>query len=302
MEDAVNTETNIFGVLRSNRYRKGRFATNELEVNARVEKPTNNLPYQLSEQIDRLERQLRLTAGYPITDDAESPNSFVTGAGLQELGMGATRIVSEYHTILKWAWQDLDAVRLAWDEKYYGPQTKSMFGEQDGVPFDEKYTPNVDINGRRRTRREYGMMASWDDSTKIVGGIQLFTNEIIDDETFQENLTGLRNLPKIRNRIVRKKAENALLAGLAERHAQQDPAASLALVKIMLKPETIDEELTKLFTPEEPQMSPEEQAMVAKPAPLDIPAQAPPVLTALSRLESGGESFGGSQVVNVRRT
>ena len=30
------------------------------------------MPYQLFQQIDRLERQLRLVGGYPVTDDAQS--------------------------------------------------------------------------------------------------------------------------------------------------------------------------------------------------------------------------------------
>ena len=81
MEDSVFTETNISGELESGQYRKGRFAVNYLAPGTQVSKPANNIPYQLFQQVDRLERQLRLVGGYPVTDDAQSPASVATGAG-----------------------------------------------------------------------------------------------------------------------------------------------------------------------------------------------------------------------------
>ena len=69
MEDAVFTETNIVGEIESGKYRKGRFAVNYLAPGSSVSKPVNNLPYQLFQQVDRLERHLRLGAAYPVSDD-----------------------------------------------------------------------------------------------------------------------------------------------------------------------------------------------------------------------------------------
>ena len=56
MEDAVFTETNIVGEIESGKYRKGRFAVNYLTPGSQVSKPVNNLPYQLFQQVDRLEK------------------------------------------------------------------------------------------------------------------------------------------------------------------------------------------------------------------------------------------------------
>ena len=81
MEDAVFTETNVTGELESGQYRKGRFAINYLTPGSQVSKPVSNLPYQLFEMIGRIERQLRVVAGYPVQDDSISPNSFITGRG-----------------------------------------------------------------------------------------------------------------------------------------------------------------------------------------------------------------------------
>ena len=62
MEDAVFTETNITGEIESGKYRKGRGAVNYFAPGSTVSKPVNNLPYQLFQQVDRLERHLRLGA------------------------------------------------------------------------------------------------------------------------------------------------------------------------------------------------------------------------------------------------
>jgi len=115
MEDSVFTETNISGEIESGQYRKGRFAVNYLAPGTQVSKPMNNIPYQLFQQIDRLERQLRLVGGYPVTDDAQSPNSFVTGAGLQELNGAMSLMINEYREILKHAIVEMDAKRLEMD-------------------------------------------------------------------------------------------------------------------------------------------------------------------------------------------
>ena len=103
MEDAVFTETNISGELESGQYRKGRFAVNYLAPGTQVSKPASNVPYQIFQQIDRVERQLRVGGAYPVTDDAQSPLSFATGRGLEELGASMSlmiRAVSYTHLTL----------------------------------------------------------------------------------------------------------------------------------------------------------------------------------------------------------
>ena len=115
MEDSVFTETNISGEIESGQYRKGRFAVNYLAPGTQVSKPMNNMPYQLFQQIDRLERQLRMVGGYPVTDDSQSPNSFVTGAGLSELNSTMSLMINEYREIIKHGLQQMDAKRLELD-------------------------------------------------------------------------------------------------------------------------------------------------------------------------------------------
>jgi len=265
MEDSVFTETNISGEIESGQYRKGRFAVNYLAPGTQVSKPMNNMPYQLFQQIDRLERQLRMVGGYPVTDDSQSPNSFVTGAGLSELNSTMSLMISEYRDIIKSAVTQMDAKRLEMDvilSYSQGITKKPMAGYLNGSAFAENYQPLNDIGGDFKTRRIYGVMAGFDEPQKIVTGLQLLQAGVIDVETLQDNIDGLENIAKVQERIRKSKAEQVLFDSILARSAQGDPAATMAAIAIYEYPSAITEIMKQFYTPQEPQMSPEEEMMI----------------------------------------
>jgi len=301
-EDAVFRETNVVGEIASGTYERGRFATNYFVPGSRIEKPPQDSNFQLFNQIDRLERQLRIGTNYSVIDDAESPNSFITGQGSDRLQSAGDANVAEYQLAFRHALEMVDAKRLEWDEKMDPNTTKPLTVNIRGKATTEKYTPRKDIAGNYRTRRVYGVMASWDEPLKIVSGLQLVQGEVIDIETMQENMHGLENLPKIRERIRKSKSEAGLFAMLQQQAAEQDPAARMALIEIFQTPQNMETILTKFFTAKEPELSPEEQMMMAGGGPGGPgPNLGPPptVTTALSRLESGGSAEGGIQTVGT---
>jgi len=265
MEDSVFTETNISGEIESGQYRKGRFAVNYLAPGTQVSKPMNNIPYQLFQQVDRLERQLRMVGGYPVTDDSQSPNSFVTGAGLSELNSTMSLMISEYRDIVKNALVQMDAKRLELDVILSYTQDvskKPMAGFLNGSAFSENYTPLQDIGGDFKTRRIYGVMAGFDEPQKIVTGLQLLQAGVIDVETLQDNIDGLENIAKVQERIRKNKAEQVLFDSILARSAQGDPAATMAAIAIYEYPTAITDIMKQFYTPQDPQMSPEEEAMI----------------------------------------
>ena len=281
MEDAVFTETNISGELESGQYRKGRFAVNYLSPGTQVSKPQNNMPYQLFQQVDRLERQLRLVGGYPVTDDAQSPNSFVTGAGLQELNGAMSLMINEYREIIKNAIVEMDAKRLEMDVVLAyttGVTKKPMIGYINGSAFSENYQPLKDIGGDLRTRRIYGVMAGFDEPQKIVTGLQLLQAGVIDTETLQDNIDGLENIQKVQERIRKNKAEGVLFDSILARSAQGDPQATMAAIAIYEQPNAITDIMKQFYTPEEPGMTPEQEAMIQQQmlGGQGLPPQAPP--------------------------
>ena len=285
MEDAVFTETNIVGEIESGKYRKGRFAVNYLAPGSSVSKPVNNLPYQLFQQVDRLERHLRLGAAYPVSDDGQSPNAFVTGRGLEELGQSASLHVREYQSVLADALQELDAKRLEYDEAMFPGVRKPIAGFHKGTAYRETYVPTTDIKEYYTTRRVYGVMAGFDEPQKIITGLQLKQQGIIDTQTLQENMDGLDNISKIQNRINSEKAETVLFESLMAQAAQGNPKATLAAIEIRKNPQKMSDILDKFYTPEGDELSEEEQQLVDEAqAPQQIPQGVPDIATVLAGL------------------
>jgi len=262
MEDAVFTETNIVGEIESGQYRKGRNAINYLTPGSQIVKPVTNLPYQLFEAVGRLERQLRVVAGYPVQDDAISPNSFVTGRGLEELESGVGAMVTEYHTILEYALQEIDSKRLELDEVLFGNKRKPLTGTYKGASFSENYTPSTDIDKNYSTRRKYGAMASFDAPNKIITGLQLMQAGVIDKETMQQEMDGLENITHINERITKQKSEEIMDQMLIQASQQGDKTAMAAVVEIYNNPKQKGSILEKYFTAQGEEPSPQEQAML----------------------------------------
>ena len=262
MEDAVFTETNISGEIESGQYRKGRFAVNYLAPGTQVSKPASNVPYQIFQQIDRIERQLRVGGSYPVSDDSQSPLSFATGRGLEELGASMSLMIREYHTVMADAIEMIDAKRLEWDEKMYGGSTKDLSGYYSNQFFSEKYDPNKDIQGAYKTRRVYGAMAGYDEPQKIVTGLQLLQAGIIDTQTLQENLDGLDNLTMVNSRITKEKADKVLFDTLLAQAQQGDSKATMAIVQIRKNPDNMQGILDKFFTAEESEIPSAEQELL----------------------------------------
>ena len=262
MEDAVFTETNIIGEIESGQYRKGRFAVNYLAPGTQVSKPASNVPYQIFQQIDRIERQLRVGGSYPVSDDSQSPLSFATGRGLEELGASMSLMIREYHTVMADAIEMIDSKRLEWDQKMYGGKAKDLSGYYNNQFFSEKYDPAKDIQGAYKTRRVYGAMAGYDEPQKIVTGLQLLQAGIIDTQTLQENLDGLDNLTTVNSRITKEKAEKVLFDSLLAQAQQGDPKATMAVIQIRKQPDDMQSILDKFYTAEEPAIPEAEQELL----------------------------------------
>ena len=124
---------------------------------------------------------------------------------------------------------------------------------------------------------------------------------ILDTETVQENIDGLENLTLVNERIAAEKAEETLFARLAM-ESEQNPAANAAMVEIMETPKDKIKILKTYFTPQDPEMSPEQQAMMAQAglpaagAPgAEPPGPPEPVSTVMSRVETGRQAEAGIQ-------
>ncbi len=276
VEDSTFRETNIIGEMDGKTYKRGRFAVNTFEPGTRIEKPTSDQLQQTWQAINILERQFRIVAGYDVAQDGQSPNSFATGQGIKELGSSADQNVREYQTAIKYSIELVDRKRLEWEEAMHGEEKKQVYWFEGAKQNEETYVASKDIGGDYRTKRIYGAMATFDENSKIIAGLQLLQARVMDRRTLQENLDGIENVSLINERIDQDQAKEMLIQSLGQRAAQGDPSADMALIEILANPSSTVETLQKLFTPQEPQMSPAEAAMAAGQGQPGLPPGMPP--------------------------
>jgi hypothetical protein len=301
-EDSTFRPTNIIGELESGSYDMGRGAINMFREGTRIERPTAEMPQHMMQQVQVLERQIRIGANYSVQEDGQAASGWTTGKGAAALRGAANNNIREYHVVMSNALKELDVRRLEMAEIYWAGKKKKYY-TVGGLP--RTFDPGTRINGDYRTRRVYGAMATWDDQEKIIIGMQLKTAGVLDTETLQENIDGLKNLGQVNMRIQKERATEVLFARLEQR-SEEDPKADAALVEIVDKPQNATKILLKYFTPQEPEMSPEEQMAMAQmmgqgqgmgggpQGPMG--GQPPPVGTVMGRI-MGGQAEGGVQQV-----
>lgn len=296
VEDSTFRETNIIGEMVGKTYKRGRFAVNKFEPGTRIEKPTSDQLQQTWQAINILERQFRVVSGYPVSEDGQSPNSFATGAGISELRQGANDNIREYQKVIRKGTEKVDQKRLEWEYRMHPSARKRIYYFQGSRHQSEEYTPKKDIAGDYRTKRIYGAMATFDENSKIIAGLQLLQARVMDRRTLQENLDGLENVSLINERIDSDQAKEMLIGALGQRSAERDPAADAALLEIMNNPGGTKDTLEDILTPEEePMMDPAAMAMAGGAPPEGFEGGPPPgVQTILSQMESPG---GGAMTV-----
>jgi hypothetical protein len=286
MEEAAFAPLFVFGRMDAP-VRKGRDAVNHVE-GGDAKYVTQNVPYQMFQEIDRLDRHFRTTTGYSQQADGQSPISFVTGEGLEELGSSLTRQVERTQLSIGDGKVELNAIRLEMDEAIWGGSTRPMYGS------GEEYDPGKDIDGQYASAVNYGLMSGWDDARKLVGGLQLLAAGAIDLTTLQEEIRGLDNIPLIQERGRKDKAQNVLFEGLLAAAQQGDPAAIQAALSI-----SEDGDVAKAV--EEFYAPPEEEELQPGLDPALAAAggeQSPDISQVLSRLTQAGAAQGGAQTIS----
>jgi hypothetical protein len=295
--DSVFRETNVIGDIINQQYERGRNAVNYFTPGTRVERPGADVAFQVFQQIDRLERQLRITQNYPVSSDGISPMSYTTGAGVQELGAAASKNAKEYQKILRHTLEALDFKQLEWDEAMYPDDEKPLECTIGGETTVETYTPRKHIKGKYRTRRVFGVMAGWDEPNKIISGLQLMQANIIDRETMQENIDGLENVPKVNARIEQQDAVDRLYELLSQEALAGDPKAKAVLVEIAMGGDR-EKALQKYYRPEGEGETPDEAELMAamggmpQGPPQGELGPPPDVQTAMAMLGTGGAEAG----------
>lgn len=302
IEDVVMAETNIFGSPPAGGgYKRGRNAVNVFQQGTSVAKTNSAVPFEAFQQIQQLERQLRLAANHSEQEDGQAGTGWSTGKGLEQLAGSAGLEVQEYLLSMRYCLQELDSLRLEADEAACDVD-KMMYGIRGGAPFAESYKPSADIKGDYRTRRVYGAMAGFDDASKIVTGLQLLQARVIDTETFMEQIDGLENHERIQERVQTEQVKTMLMSAL-EAQASQGGQAAIEAAIGMLPAGDMRKVFEAVFTPPpDPNAAPPAGGLPGAPpgAPAAAGAAAPgpqDVTSIMSKLSSSGAQSGSARTV-----
>lgn len=255
LERGINAETVVIGQMAAGQYSTGPGAINHMLQGSDVKKMNDRIPFEALQILERMESQVRAMATYPVTDDGISPNSFVTGLGLEELGSSVSEEVSEYHMIVGDGLENFDYKRFEAAEELMKGRSYQMWGEVKGSSYMERYRPDTDINGERITKRSYGLMGAWDDQNKLVVGMGLTQNEIFSKEFFRDNIEGIGETEKIKDQLHQERVHNVLMQMLMT--AVSDPASPQyqASIEALIEqlPEGDEKELFKRLFMQEPE-------------------------------------------------
>lgn len=310
----VAQPTNLFtgpGGALSGPYKQGFNKVNIFDPNARVEIPRGSAQFQAWQQLDRLERQMRIEGQAPLQDSGESPMSFVTGRGMNALTERVERTVREYQRVFKAGLQRLDAKRLEYDERSWPDISKPMQGVRQGAAFSETYKPSTHIRGNFRTRREYGAMASVDEAVRL-NGLALMQQLGWTSAKWSRTQLDELGIPdtQMEEQIRHERAEEAfqqmlLMAVNNPEHPEHMRALQLVVESL---PQGRTRDLAeKWLTERGEELAEAEEAMLGMgqptPAPQDVLAAlaggggAGPDPVTLARVTQGGEAQGGTQLV-----
>ena len=304
IHDDVHAPYFIIGELLSGPLQRGRFGNNEVSQGGAVQRGTQSNVFPAQNQTSVLDRQLRTVVGYPNIDDTVSPTSFATGAGMEELRSdGVDNIVDEYRDITARAVAAVDTLRLQWDEQLYPDEERTLMTSVEGESRVLTYTPGADINGAVMTRREFGPMVGWGDTTKILAGGSLLDRGAIDLQTYQEGIHRIPAINRMNERNRSDEMEQGQKAILVNDAQNGNPAAEQAMNEIRNRPQDFGKILDTYF---EQKAAAAQQALQAQQAQAAAagagapgPGGAPSVGGALARAAAQGAPPQGAPAEGV---
>jgi len=201
-----------------------------LDTNARVQQIAYNSSFQFLQEIDRLERAIRVGGSFPSQFSGETPSTLATGKGNQLL-ISATvdEGVKERQEILAGAYRRLFEKAVKIDKAGYWSRTKAktIISTEKGKTDLIKYVPSELPEGT--TRIEYGLLSATDSAlaTNILG--QLLGEEILSEDGVREKHPFVDDPALEKERISLQRIDKALTAGLQQLAALPEEQGGLPL-------------------------------------------------------------------------
>jgi hypothetical protein len=255
-----------------------------------------------------LDQELRQGSRYPEARNGSVDGSVVTGRGVQALMSGFDTQVRTGQAMFAHALTRLARKCFMVDEALFGAVSKTLRGNQQGTPYEIKYTPSKDIKGDFTVDVQYGLMAGLDPNRALVFGLQARGDRLISREFLMEQMPFALNPMEEETKINKEEMRDALkqaVAGYVQAipvlaQSGQDPAQIIQKVAMIIdglnKGRQIEDVVAEAFEPAEPQGTPETPAAEGVESPDGMtggqPGQAPPGGGAPAGMDESGRLQG----------
>jgi hypothetical protein len=216
-----------------------------------------------------LDQEMRTGARYPEGRSGNVDASIITGKGVQALMGGFDTQVKTAQQILSDALQDVIELCFTMDEKMWPNLTKTVQVQDNGTPYEVRYTPAKDIKGQHSCNVRYGLMAGLDPNRALIFGLQARGDKLISRDFLRRELPWSMNVSEEEQRVDTEQMRDALAQAMAG-YAQAIPAfaaqgmdpsdAVLKMAQVIegrQKGKAIEDLVTTIFAPKLPESTPE---------------------------------------------
>lgn len=293
-ERGVFPRTFIAGEVRGDIINEGPDSTTQLEQGASVSTQTYNSSFQFMQEIDRIERDIRIGGNFPAQLSGETPSTLATGRGNQML-IGATidEGVKETQKILAESYRILFDKAVLLDQAGYwsADAPKSIWVSQRGQSDVLTYTPAKLKPGV--TRVEFGLLSSADAAQVTVMLGQMSGMGVLSEDGARERHPFVDDPLLEKERITLQHIDRSLLGSIEQQVAQGilDPRAVTRIKKAIVAGKSLEDAIEAAIP--EAQAAGELAGPAAPPGAMGpqqmaAPPGKPGIQEILSRLTSGG--------------
>ena len=168
------------------------------------------------DNLERLTEAIHVGGRWPKSRPGQIDQAIASGKFLEASAGMMNTAIRTYHMILARSLEQALRMCFAIDVKFF-PGEKTAAGTLRSQEFLEEYhTDNIDLD--HRVKVDYGLGFGREPSQSAVLAIQYSANDLISDETVQENIEGLSDLSGERAKIdvetFRKMAQAKILEGV----------------------------------------------------------------------------------------
>jgi len=211
-----------------------------------------------------LDMEARQAMRSPEARSGSMNASIITGKGVEALMGGFDTVISTGQSVGREALQRAISLCFEMDEKLWPNEARTVSGVVQGTPFEETYTPSMDIAGSYTVDVSYGFAAGTDPARAIVAMLQLRGDQLLSRDFVQRQLPMELDVAELQVQIDTEQFNDALKQGvmaymqsilpMAQQGAGDPVDALMKISKLMKEREKgtpIADAVLKVFKPKE---------------------------------------------------